>query len=125
MEEIDSKKLNSEEQSELLVERFEKGIKDGFGAVLILYYIHQRKHSSSKEIRADLMQNFPESMQYNYTSFYRLLGRLRDEFSLIKEKERKKAKGPDRIYYTLTQLGETVLRKIFDRYLKPLSELKI
>lgn len=117
--------LSLEEQAELLSERFEKGVKDGFGAVLILYSIHKRKKASSKELRKDLKETFPESLEYNYTSLYRLLGKLKDEFKLIVEKERRKAKGPERIYYSLTPLGKLVLTKIFDRYIEPLGKLKL
>lgn len=117
--------LDLEEQAELLSERFEKGVKDGFGAALILYSIHKRKRASSKELRKDFKETFPESLEYNYTSLYRLLGKLKDEFKLIVEKERRKAKGPHRIYYSLTSLGKLVLTKIFDRYIEPLGKLKL
>lgn len=117
--------LSLEEQAELLSERFEKGVKDGFGAVLILYSIYKRKKASSKELRKDLKELFPESLEYNYTSLYRLLGRLKNEFKLIIETERRKAKGPSRIYYSLTPLGKLVLTKIFARYIEPLGKLKL
>lgn len=117
--------LSLEEQAELLSERFEKGVKDGFGAVLILYSIHKRGRSSSKELRKDLKEIFPESLGYSYTSFYRILGKLRDEYKLIIERERRKAKGPHRIYYSLTPLGKLVLTKIFELYIKPLGKLKL
>jgi len=119
------KSLTLEEQAELLAERFEKGVKNGFGAVVIMYSINKRHNASSQEIRKDLKEMFPKSMEYNYTSFYRLLGKLRDELKLIRESERRKAKGPERIYYSLTPLGKLVLKKIFHRYLKPLANLKL
>lgn len=117
--------LTLEEQADLLSERFEKGVKDGFGAVLILYSIHKKGEASSKELRKDLTEVFPESLEYTYTSFYRLLGKLKDGFKLIAETERRKAKGPERIYYSLTPLGKLVLTKIFNRYIEPLGKLKL
>lgn len=117
--------LTLEEQSELLVERFEEGVKVGFGAILILHSIYRHRKASSKELRKDLKEIFPESTEYNYTSFYRLLGRLKDEFKLIIETERRKAKGPERVYYSLTPLGKLTLTKVFERYIEPLGKLKL
>lgn len=119
------KNLDIEEQSEILSERFEKGIKYGFGAFLILYLIQKEGRASSKELGESLRKMFPESLRYSYTSFYRLLQRLRDEFKLISATAQKKGKGPERTYYALTPLGKAVLEKIFVRYIEPLGKLKL
>lgn len=110
-------------QAELLAERFEKGIKDGFGATLILHSIGNRQGASSKEIKEDIDKTFGNKMAYNYTSFYRLITRLRDEFKLISEKEKIKSKGPNRISYELTPIGKLLLEIIIDRYIRPLEKL--
>lgn len=115
--------FNMEETSEILVERFGETIKIGFGALVVLWLIEKQKKASSKEIKETLRDFFNGELEYNYTSFYRLLGRLRDEFKLIKEVERRKARGPSRIYYSLTPLGKLVLKKLTLRYIAPLEKL--
>jgi DNA-binding PadR family transcriptional regulator len=115
----------SEERVSELLERFEKGTKDGFGAVLVLYSIYKRKEASSKEIRKDFKEFFPKSLDYNYTSFYRLLAKLKDVYNLITESGKKKSKGPPRLYYSLTPLGKIILQKIFSLYINPLKKLKL
>lgn len=114
---------NIEEASEILVERFGETIKIGFGALIVLWLIKEQKKVSSKEIKETLRDFFNGELEYNYTSFYRLLNRLRDEFKLIKEVERRKARGPSRIYYSLTPLGKLVLKKLIPRYIVPLEKL--
>ncbi len=115
--------FNLEEQSEILVERFQETMKNSFGALIVLWSIEKRKRASSKEIKEDLRDFFRGGLEYNYTSFYRLLSRLRDDFKLIKEVEREKAKGPERIYYSLTPLGKLVLKKTISRCVTPLKNL--
>jgi len=116
-------KLNLEEQSEILAERFGEAVKDGFGALILLWAIKEQKKASSKEIKEFMRDFFNGRMEYSYTSFYRLLAKLRDDFGLIKEVEKRKARGPKRSYYSLTPLGRLVLKKIITRYINPLKEV--
>lgn len=118
-----NKSLGMVDQSELLVERFEDGIKNGFGAVFILHSIDKHQKASSQEMKEELDRTFKGALNYNYTAFYRLVARLRDEFALIQETQRVPAKGADRIYYCLTPLGKTVLNKIIERHITPLASL--
>lgn len=83
-------KINLGKQSEILVERFEEIMKNGFGALIVLWSIQKRKKASSEEIRQDLRLLFRERGGYGYTSFYRLLAKLRDKLKIIKEIERRR-----------------------------------
>lgn len=112
-----------DEQAEILLENFENNVKTGFGAILIMYSINKRGAASSKEIKKDMEKIFDDYLSYNYTSFYRLMNRMRDEAKLIVESSRKAGKGPDRIYYKLTPLGEVTLGLVFKRLVLPFSKL--
>jgi DNA-binding PadR family transcriptional regulator len=106
-----------------LTSHFRKSIKNGFGSMIILYSINKRGSASSKEIQQDMEETFSSNLEYRYTSFYRLLSRLRDEFYLIEESHRESSNGPDRIYYQLTKLGEEVFNNIMEMFINPLSKI--
>ena len=89
---ISTKGLDLEEKAELLSDRVEKSIKDGFGLIFVLYVIKKKGSASTKELRQSFEETFDKHLDYQYTSFYRMIGRMRDEFGLIEEVERKVAK---------------------------------
>lgn len=109
--------------SKQLISHFASQIKDGFGVIVILYSIDKYGKASSKEIKKELQKAFGDKITYNYTSFYRVLKKLKITYKVIEEKERVKESGPDRIYYSLTPVGKLVWQDIRDNYVKPLKYL--
>ncbi len=109
--------------SQQLTTHFANQMKDGFGVIVILYTIDKYGKASSREIKSELQKTFGDKMNYNYTSFYRVLSKLKTTYKVIEEKERIRETGPDRIYYCLTPVGKLVWANIRDEYVKPLSQL--
>lgn len=104
-----------------LFARYIESLKPVLVPVLVLHVIDKHTKASSSELKAELAKIHKE-IEYNYTSYYRLMGKLEHEYHVIEPVEVVKAKGPARIYYGLTPTGKALLGKIRQEVILPLKK---
>lgn len=92
---------------------------------LVLYIIYKQGKASSTEIKKGLQEIAGKPIEYEYTSYYRMMGDLEHDYKVIEPVELVKEKGPSRIYYGLTPFGEAVLNKIYQEIIKPLHKVNL
>jgi len=114
-----------DEQLDKIFTKYMDQVKPLLVPFLVMYIIHKRGKASSLELKLDLEKIAGRPIEYEYTSFYRLLAKLRHEYEVIVEVDLIKEKGPPRIYYSLTPLGEKVMNKIYENMVLPLQKLNL
>lgn len=90
---------------------------------LILRVINEHKKASSLEIKSQINEWAGKKVEYSYTSYYRLMARLEHEVKLIEPVELKKEKGPARVYYGLTNKGQTLYGELLQQIIIPVQKL--
>lgn len=111
------------DQLDKLFDRYAEKAKPILVPFLVLYIIHKHKKASSSEIKKDLQEIAGKPVEYEYTSYYRMMGDLEHNYKVIEPIELVKEKGPARIYYSLTPFGEAVLKKIYQGIISPLHKV--
>ncbi|MEI6237894.1 MAG: PadR family transcriptional regulator, partial [Candidatus Saccharibacteria bacterium] len=89
-----------------LVNRYGMDMKKLIYPLLVLHVIKSHKKASSQEIKSEINRIAGKEVEYQYTSYYRLMSNLEHDRELIEPVELVKEKGPARIYYSLTPKGE-------------------
>lgn len=108
-----------------LIDRYSNDWKGVIYPFLVLHVIKEYKKASSLEIKKHVKDKLGKDMEYNYTSYYRLIARLEDELGLIEPVDVKKDKGPARVYYSLTQKGQEVYERVLNQIVTPFNKLFI
>jgi DNA-binding PadR family transcriptional regulator len=90
---------------------------------LVLRVINELKKASSLEIKDEINKLAGQKIEYNYTSYYRLMSRLENEAGLIEPVELKKDKGPARVYYGLTAKGQELYSELLKQVIYPVQRL--
>lgn len=113
------------EQLDKLFNRYAEKTKPLLVPFLVLYIIYKRGKASSIEIKKDLIEIAGKPIEYEYTSYYRMMGNLEHEFKVIEPVEFIKEKGPARVYYSLTPFGEVLMKKIYQEIILPLQKVEL
>lgn len=113
------------EQLEEVFNRYANKVKPMLVPFLVVYIIHKRGKASSVEIKEDLEKIAGKSLEYEYTSYYRMIGSLEHELKVIEPVELIKEKGPARIYYSLTPFGISLMKKIYQEIIQPMCKVSL
>jgi DNA-binding PadR family transcriptional regulator len=105
-------------------QRFLNIIKPQLVPYLILYIINEQGKASSLEIKKQLSIIGGREISYQPNSYYRLMSMLEHEAELIEPVDLVKEKGPARIYYSLTPLGNRILKRMYTDVFMPIQKLK-
>ena len=114
-----------DKQIDRLFNKYMDQVKPLMVPFLIMYIIHKRGKASSLELKKDLEEIAGRPIKYEYTSFYRLIGKLRYEYKIIVEVDLIKEKGPPRVYYSLTPLGEALMKRIYNQLFVPMHKVSL
>lgn len=106
-----------------LVNRYGMDMKKLIYPLLVLHVIKSHKKASSQEIKSEINRIAGKEVEYQYTSYYRLMSNLEHDRELIEPVELVKEKGPARIYYSLTPKGEELLGRILNEIIYPVIEI--
>lgn len=108
-----------------LFTRYTESLKPVFFPVFVLHVIAKLGKASSNEIKSEL-QKFDSGgkIEYNYTSYYRLMGKMEHDYKVIEPCDVVKDKGPARIYYRLTPAGKELLQRIRREIIEPLKKIE-
>ena len=113
------------EQLDKIFSRYADKVKPVLVPFLILYIIYKRGKASSTEIKKELEDIAGKTIEYEYTSYYRMMGSLEHESKVIEPVELVKEKGPARIYYSLTSFGEILMKKIYQEIIIPIKKVDL
>lgn len=108
-----------------LFERFANQYKPMMVPFMLLYITDKLGKASSMEYKEELEKLAGRKLEYQYTSFYRLLYKMRHEYEVIEEVELVKENGPARVYYSLTPLGKALMKHIYDELIKPIKNIDL
>jgi len=114
--------MNSEPK---LFERFANQYKPMMVPFMLLYITDKLGKASSVEYKEELEKLAGKRLEYQYTSFYRLIYKMRYEFEVIEEVELVKENGPARIYYGITPLGKSLMKHIYDELIVPIKKIDL